>query len=268
MTHSDDRFQELVETFNPFDPTLDRVPFELFSWIRHECPVAHLKSADAWLVAEHDDIVNISKDPDTFRSDGAARAPGVVVSDEEKLPFEIDPPRHRRIRRLLAGVVPSVKVRAAEPYIKGLCGKMIDDALARGTTDVVARIAGLLPTMVIAHMMGLPEDDVPDLVVWVYETVESGYVARNRTQKGEGLEAGLPEFMGYLSGQIEQRRLATEPRDDIISRLINSVEDGKSLTRMELLSAIFSLIIAGAVTTCDVLGGILYELARNPGSDG
>jgi cytochrome P450 len=93
---------------------------------------------------------------------------------------------------------------------------------------------------------------------------ESGYLVTNRTEHGEGLAAALPEFMGYLSAQIDQRRDASRRGDDLISHMIDAEVDGRRFSPGELLAAAMSLIVGGFATTRDLITMIMYRLATDP----
>jgi cytochrome P450 len=239
------------------------VPLDRFREMRRACPVAKLPSG-AWCVARYADVLAVIKDAGSFLSDGASRAPGVVVAEDDKMTFEIDPPRHLFVRRALMEAVSPGHVRAIEPFVRSLVEGLVDAHLSRGTSDVVKGLAEPVPSLVIAHMMGLPPDDAPQLSVWVREMFESGYLVTNRTEHGEGLAAALPEFMGYLSAQIDQRRDASPRGDDLISHMIDAVVDGRRFSPGELLAAAMSLIVGGFATTRDLITMIMYRLATDP----
>ncbi len=251
--------------FDPFEMgnVPASVPLERFREMRERCPVAQAPSG-AWCVSRYGDAVSVIKDAASFLSDGASRAPGVVVAEADKMTFEIDPPRHLFVRRALMEAVSPGRVRAVEPFVQGLVERLVGDHLAQGTVDVVAGLAERVPSLVIAELMGLPPEDAPRLCAWVREMFESGYLVTNRTTRGEGLAAALPEFMGYLSAQIEERRGAIGGADDLITHMIGAEVEGRRFSPGELLAAAMSLIVGGMATTRDLITMIMYRLATDP----
>jgi cytochrome P450 len=251
--------------FDPFDmgSVPASVPLERFREMRERCPVARSPSG-AWCVSRYEDALSVIKDATSFLSDGASRAPGVVVADEDKMTFEIDPPRHLFVRRALMEAVSPGRVRAIEPFVRALVNRLIDDHLAQGTIDVVAGVAEPVPSLVIAELMGLPAADAPLLSAWVREMFESGYLVTNRTEHGEGLVAALPEFMGYLTSHIDERRRAARRPDDLITHMIEAEVEGRRFSPGELLAAAMSLIVGGMATTRDLITMLLYRLASDP----
>ena len=249
--------------FDPFDrstgPASARL--ERFREMRERCPVARVP-AGVWCVSRYDDAVAVIKDASSFLSDGASRAPGVVVDESDKMTFEIDPPRHLFVRRALMEAVTPARVRSVEPFIRELVGDLVTAMVARGGGDVVTDLAEPVPSRVIAHLMGLPASDTRRLSVWIRDMFESGYLVTNRTEHGEGLVAALPEFMGYLNEQIEQRRGAGG--DDLISHMVEAEVDGRRFSPGELLAAVMSLIVGGVATTRDLITMLVYRLAITP----
>ena len=250
--------------FDPFDLVTApaAVALERFREMRERCPVVKVPSG-AWCVARYADAVDVIKDAGTFLSDGASRAPGVAVAEDDKMTFEIDPPRHLFVRRALMEAVSPGRVRAVEPFVRSLVERLVDAHLARGTIDVVSELAEPVPSLVIAHLMGLPEADAPRISAWVREMFESGYLVTNRTEHGEGLVAALPDFMGYLSQQIDSRRGASPHADDLITHMIGTEVDGRTFSHGELLAAVMSLIVGGFATTRDLITMIVYRLATD-----
>jgi cytochrome P450 len=250
--------------FDPFDRSTQpaSVPLARFREMRERCPVARLPSG-VWCVARYGDAVEVIKDAASFLSDGASRAPGVTVAEEDKMTFEIDPPRHLFVRRALMEAVTPARVRAVEPFVRGLVVGLVRGLLREGAGDVVAGIAEQVPTVVIAHLMGLPVTDAPRISAWVRDMFESGYLVTNRTEHGEGLVAALPEFMGYLTAQIERRR-GDAGTDDLIAHMLNVEVDGRRFTPGELLAAAMSLIVGGVATTRDLITMVVYRLATSP----
>jgi cytochrome P450 len=251
--------------FDPFDRATvpASVPLERFREMREQCPVAKLPSG-AWCVSRYEDATAVIKDATSFLSDGASRAPGVVVAEEDKMTFEIDPPRHLFVRRALMEAVTPGRVRAVEPFVRELVESLVDGMLAKGTSDVVPDLAEPIPSLVIAHMMGLPSADTPRLSVWIREMFESGYLVTNMTEHGDGLAAALPDFMGYLLEQIERRRSTAGRAEDLISHMIDAEVDGRRFSPGELLAGVMSLIVGGVATTRDLITMILYRLAIDP----
>jgi cytochrome P450 len=249
--------------FDPFDRSTGpaSVRLERFREMRERCPVAKVPPG-VWCVSRYEDAVAVIKDAASFLSDGASRAPGVVLDEADKMTFEIDPPRHLFVRRALMEAVTPARVRSVEPFVRELVGDLVAAMVARGRGDVVPDLAEPVPSRVIAHLMGLPASDTPRLSVWIREMFESGYLVTNRTEHGEGLVAALPDFMGYLNEQIDQRRGGDG--GDLISHMIAAEVDGRRFSPDELLAAVMSLIVGGVATTRDLITMLVYRLAITP----
>jgi cytochrome P450 len=168
--------------------------------------------------------------------------------------FNLDPPDHTRLRRLIAPAFGARATAAADRAVAAAVdGLLADLAAASGPVDVVSALALPLPTLVVAGLIGFPADDLGLLRRWSDEMARSRDAARARA-------AGL-EFLAYAADRIEERR--ARPGEDLLSRLIAAQEAGE-LTRHELMSSVFQLLLAGDETTVNLIGNMVLELLRHP----
>jgi cytochrome P450 len=246
-------------SYDPFEvEVFDYAPYEQ---LRRDCPIAWSQSG-GWLVSRHEDLTAIALNPESFISTNAGRIPGVTVHDEDKMTFEVDPPRHGRLRKIMMSAMSPAAVRAAEPYIEQISRTLLDPLIQAGRGDFLKEVSEPFPGLIIAHFLGLPEADVPRLVAWTEE--DNGYFLTNRTVHGEGLQAALPEFTGYIKERIAERVERGLSGDDVITRLIRSNVDDKPLTPREQVSTIFSIIVGAIHTSRDLLTLICARLAEDP----
>ncbi len=115
-----------------------------------------------------------------------------------------------------------------------------------------------LPVTVIAGMLGIPPEDRGDFKRWSDDIMINGVYGR------DGI-ATLPEFHAYLDAQIEARRAASDPPDDLLTRLVHAEIDGARLNPREIRTQVRFLVMAGNETTTNLIGNTLYELLRRPG---
>ena len=69
-------------------------------------------------------------------------------------------------------------------------------------------------------------------------------------------------IVGYFEDLVDAKRQA--PGDDLVSVLLAASEDGERLTREELLSSLFQLIVAGHDTTTSLIGNGVVALLDHP----
>lgn len=244
-----------------FDPL--SAPFDDpgFAALRSGCPVSRT-AMGPWYLARYEDSVAGAKDVERFIA--SFREPGVVVPDEEQLVSEIPEPRHGQIRRIINSAIAAHRIGRVEPFCVDLCGELLDDMLAvDGPVDLVADYVMPVPNNVIAHLLGAPPEDFRRWAAWSDEVVGGTYPTKNRNERGEGLAGAHPEFVAYVDGLIAARR--AEPRDDFITRLVQTEVDGRVLTDIEARTQLVFLFISGNETTRHLIGNLLWRLATVPG---
>jgi cytochrome P450 len=246
-------------TYDPF-AVEEQAPHGVWSELRAHEPVARTASGH-WFLARYADVLGATRDVDTFL--GGMRAPGVVVADEEKHIAEIPEPRHGRIRRIINAALAPHKVAQAEPFIRELCQNLLEPVVARGRGDLVPEYVDPVPSTVIAHVIGVPREDQAQFKQWSDEVVEGTYATLNRTDRGEGLAGGHPEFAAYIDDQIARRRAATDPPDDLVTRLLTTDVEGERLNDVEIRTQLAFLIIAGNETTRNLIGNLLHAVVAD-----
>lgn len=246
------------------DPLLDPAvyagdPYPLYARLRAEAPVARNDTLGLWMVSRHDEVVAVSRDPDTFCS-----SKGIMtfeIGSEYPTPptmMHTDPPDHTRYRTLVQpGFKPSY-MRALEPGIRRRARALVDRLEPGVPVDVVAELAVPLPLQVISDVLGVPEDEWPTFFRW------SEAVIPGATDWPEDERARLSgDMVTYLLEAAADRRAS--PRDDIISELGAAEVDGDRLTDAELGMFLVQLLVAGNETTRNMMSGGLVGFAEHPG---
>ncbi|MFI1995414.1 cytochrome P450 [Actinoplanes sp. NPDC020271] len=163
--------------------------------------------------------------------------------------FHLDPPDHTRLRRLIAPAFGARRITAVRRRVEQLAGDLLDAAAAAGgPVDVVEQIALPLPVLVTTELVGLPRDDHRLLRRLSDEMLRSGDFTRSR-------RAGM-DFTTYL-----QDRLVAP--GGLLGELAAAEHRGE-LTRPELLSTVFQLLMAGDETTVGLITNAVLELLRHP----
>jgi cytochrome P450 len=251
---------ERLLAYDPFEMAQDRSPHELFAQFRAACPVAHLRSGP-YLVTGFDDISQVIRTPDSFLSCGAGKAPGVEADEHELLLFEVDPPRHPWLRKLMANVVKPPYIRRLKPYLEQISADLLEPIAERGGGDFVAEVTHQMPALAMARLLGLQEEIADKFWEWTNFFVSSGFVATNRTEYGEGLEAAHPEMVSWIDAAIAEREAEPDKYDDAIKQLITAQVDGNRLNQSSRRAMLVTLIVGGVETTASHLASMMYYLA-------
>lgn len=164
--------------------------------------------------------------------------------------LELEPPRHTRLRSLVLRGFTSRRIEGLRPEVEALAHQLID-ALPEGEFDVLGAFAEVLPVVIIARLLGVPEEMKHQLLGWSHAMVAMYQASRTRAIEDAAAKASA-EFSAYMRGYIEERR--AHPADDLITSLIEAEEKGDKLSTDELISTCILLLNAGHEATVHGIG--------------
>lgn len=173
----------------------------------------------------------------------------------------LDDPAHRRIRLLMSKAFTPRAVEDMAPRIAAIADALLDACAAREEIDFIADYAGPLPTIAIAEMMGVPSAHCADLKRWS-DAILMGYDPERDAATQRALRASYLSLTAVLRETVEARRRA--PTDDLVSAMVRAQEEGDRLSDLEIISLCTQLLVAGNVTTTDLMGNGLHALLRHP----
>lgn len=249
-------------------------PFPMYRALRDQDPVHHVVPADRpdhdyYVLSRHADIWAAARDHETFSS-----ARGLTVNygeleliglqDNPPLVMQ-DPPVHTAFRKLVSRGFTPRQVEAVEPRVREFVVARIEALRANGGGDIVAELFKPLPSMVVAHYLGVPDEDRDQFDGWT-----EAIVAANTAEGGvagalETLGDALGAMMAYFAALIERRRRA--PADDTISHLVAAgvgADDADAAGTLAILAFAFTMVTGGNDTTTGMLGGSVQLLHRRP----
>jgi cytochrome P450 len=216
-------------------------------------------------VFRHADCTAVLSDPATFSSDVSQAAPDDVPNFVEGSLAATDPPRHRKLRRIVSEAFTPKTVAGLEPRIVELTNELLDAAADRDEWEFVDVLSNPLPVTVIAELLGIPVADQPKFRRWA----EAAITATNDAQVGEAafhisdwVAEQLREMQEYLLAHARNR--LEHPTGDLMTRLATAEVDGVKLTDNELFSFAADLLFAGHITTTMLLGNSVVSLHENP----
>jgi cytochrome P450 family 142 subfamily A polypeptide 1 len=234
-------------------------PVEHYAWMRANARVYYDAEAAVWGITLHEDILAISKDPDTFCS-----AQGSRPETTSWVPsmINMDDPDHRRRRALVNRGFTPRRVDDHEPAIRKICNDLVDSVEKRGHCDFVRDLAAPLPMIVIGDMLGVLPKDRDRLLRWSEEMLG----ATSATASPETLQratAAGGEYINYALGVIEERRSKPEI-DDLIGVLVHSEIEGERLNDEALIHESLLILVGGDETTRHVITGGMRALIEHP----
>jgi len=248
---------DLVDDFDPTDPRVVQNPYPFYEAMRAKCPVGHGSRFGGFhVLSRFADVYDAAHHPEVFSS-----AQGVTVPDfgnpMTAIPLEIDPPEHTRWRHLTQAWFSPAAALALEPDMRAIVNRQIDAFVDRGHADLATELAVPVPPIVIARMLGFPEED------WQYYRQLSETMLEAAANEDSQVNAAQAlQLFSYLFEALEDRR--DNPRDDMLTRIVQLRFDGRPLTEDELLGITFLVAVAGHETTVGAIGALLLRLAERP----
>ena len=232
-------------------------PYPMYKRLRAESPVHWDAKEEAWCITKLNDVQWISRDPHLFRS-----RDGILINDkyrevpERESIISTDPPEHRQIRKLVHAAFTRKRMKALESRIREIASGLLDSIEADKPVEFVEQVSIPMPIMVIAHMMGVADDDLQRFRVWSDAVIDA---ADGQTPENMG---PVFELMDYLRNLMETRK--KEPGDDLVSKVLATTVDGESLGEAEIMVFCMTLLVAGNETTRTLMSNGLCLLAKNP----
>jgi cytochrome P450 len=206
------------------------------------------------MLLRHEDVRKAAKDWQSFSSDAPFRVP--VPSEEEvrtmrQLPIERDPPEHTEYRKIVEPFFQRPKDPAFVARVEALIAGMLDEALARGTVEVVNDFALPLQSRALTYLLNVPEAEAETWISWGIHVFRVG----EGVEKGRALEE-------YLHRQFD--RAEAQPGDDFFSALTSATYQGRPLTREEMMGFANLAFAGGRDTIIHTITCALGYLAQHP----
>jgi len=248
-------------------------PWPMYRALRDHDPVHHVvpegrPDHDYYVLSRHADVWAAARDHETFSS-----AQGLTVNygDLEMIglqdnpPFVMqDPPVHTEFRKLVSRGFTPRQVEAVEPKVREFVVERIEGLRANGGGDIVTELFKPLPSMVVAHYLGVPEEDRVQFDGWTQAIVAANTAEGGVAGALETVGDAVGSMMAYFTGLIERRR--TEPEDDTISHLVAAGvgADGDISGTLSILGFTFTMVTGGNDTVTGMLGGSMPLLHERP----
>jgi cytochrome P450 len=257
--------------FNPRDPAFIANPYPAYRELRETMPVWRSPFGRAFLTRYEDASVllrdrRLGKDftePEALiRRFGPTAMQEPAVVELSHMMLMRDPPDHTRLRGLVTKVFTARKIEEMRPGIQAITDRLLDKVAGLGEMDAIRDLAFPLPVLVICELLGVPEEDRAGFV----NATASGAALLNPVpptrEELDRANEGTLATGAYFEALFEQRR--KQPRDDLLSLLVQAEEAGDRLTTQELRANVTLLFAAGHETTVNLIGNGIWSLLCNP----
>ena len=207
----------------------------------------------AYQMLSFDAVCDTLSDGRTYSSSAYSDSMGLVMGHTI---LEMDEPEHQRHRQVIQQAFTKRALSHWETELVGpIVDSCIDKFIDRGHADLIGELTFPFPVMVIAALLGLPQEDLPQFHRWSVELISISF----NIEKGF---AASQKLRDYFAALLEDRRV--NPRDDLISALAQAEKDGLSLSDDEIFAFLRLLLPAGAETTYRSSSNLFYGLLTHP----
>jgi cytochrome P450 len=250
------------EAGSPFDGASDMAanPQPIFKAMRDDSPVLALEGA--LVLSRKSDIDEALRHPEMFTSNMSA----VDLKNVRPLiPLQIDPPDHKKYRKLLDPIFAPRFMTAMEDDVAVLVNDLIDRFIERGEVDFSAEFSTPYPSQVFLTLLGLPLDELPRFLAMKDGIIRPDHVTGCPYGSDEAdahQQEVADSIYAYFNQVLDERE--GEPRDDLVSRFLSAEVDGHQLTREDILDICFLFLIAGLDTVSATLDCMFSFLSQHP----
>ena len=234
-------------------------PVTVYHEVQAQCPVhrgAGMFGGHSVHVASYADVTWALKHPEVFSSKDVVN----IGNDVPLIPLSVDPPDHRKYRRLLDPEFSPTKMAALEPEARKLVNEIIDGFADRGECEFHEDFATPLPSTIFLALVGLPQSDLPDFLHWRDETIRPE--ARTPEEAEQKRAAAGRAINDYFAASLEEK--AAHPDDRLLSRLVTAKVDDRPLTQAEKMGICHLLLLGGLDTVTATLDCMIAYLAQHP----
>jgi len=249
-------------------------PYPFFHELRSQDPVHWSDYWNCWLITRYRDVVAVTRDWRCFSSVGRSARFLSTLPDELRQqikPLEAnfttglissDPPNHTRLRGLVSKAFTPTMIESQRPQIEAIVNRLLDAVQDAGEMDLATDFAYLLPTTVLAHLLGVPLEHRDQFNVWV-DSINFFFGSR-RADPTKALETQdhLLALHDYFRQALEKRRKT--PGEDLLTRLATVDYEGEKFSEPEILATCQTLLTAGYETTMSLVNNGIYWLLSNP----
>jgi cytochrome P450 len=247
--------------FAAMDPEMARNPQPAMKMMREVAPAMAVDDGMV-VVATREAVDEVFRDPHLFSSNMTA----VDLKNVRPLiPLQIDPPEHKKYRRILDPLFAPRQMALLEGSLTVLVNDLIDTFIDEGRCDFAQQFSVPYPSQVFLTLLGLPLDELPRFVAMKDGIIRPDHVtgtAWNSPEMHAHQKQVADSIYEYFNGVLDERE--KEGRDDLVTRFLSAEVDGHRLTREDILDICFLFLIAGLDTVTATLDCMFAFLARHP----
>ena len=247
------------------DPEMAANPQPTFKVMRDEMPVMPIdmpSGARGVLLSRKEEIMETLRHPEIFSSNMDAVD---LKNKRPMIPLQIDPPEHKKFRKLLDPLFAPRKMALLDDEVSALVNQLIDGFVERGTVDFAKEFSIPFPSQVFLTLLGLPLEELDRFL-----TMKDGIIRPDHmtgklygSREADDYQQMIADSVyDYFNEILDQREV--ERRDDLLSHFLDAEVEGDQLSREDILDICFLFLIAGLDTVTATLDCMFAFLAQHP----
>ncbi|HEX4741816.1 MAG TPA: cytochrome P450 [Caulobacteraceae bacterium] len=256
----------------PLNPRFREDPYTVLGTLRAAHPVLRDEMAGSWFISRYEDVRRILTDLTLWRDPHRAEPAAVLTrriveqsgerqeGDGGMSILLMDDPDHARIRNPLAQALYK-RVAKSRGDVDKIVDAVLDRLEGRETFDLMSGFALPIPIDVIASILGVDHERLPEFRDWSEGVIQSLNPLRTPEQTAHMQRAGQALFE-YMTAHLAERR--AHPQDDLVSDMTALQAAGTPLTDAEVITNLSALLVAGNLTTTDLIGNAVRIFLTNP----
>jgi cytochrome P450 len=256
----------------PLDAAFRDDPYPILARLREAVALHRDEQLQRWYVTRFEETRQLLRDkqmssdprnaaPNSFSARLAANSASAGVGTVGNSILFMDDPDHRRLRALVSRGFAPKAIETLRPRIRAIADQLLA-GIGPPEFDLIERFAGPLPVIVIAEMLGVDAGDREQFKQWSDTIVAAFFNPTLQAPQSAVAAQAQREMTAYFARMIAQRRVAAGA--DLISEMISADESGERMTDEEIITQCNLLLIAGNVTTTDLIGNGVKALLEHP----
>lgn len=256
----------------PLDPDYRTDPYAVLQDLRTRCPVHRDDTSGSFILTRYADVRSLVSDRTLWRDPMKAEEGAILQRRFAEAPVDgprgettsilmLDDPDHARIRQPLTQAL-YARVAKFKPEVERIIDETLDAIDTSGPFDLMTSFCLPIPIDVIASILGVDHERLGEFREWSEGVIQGLNPFRTPEQTAQ-MEAADAALTAYLNASIADRR--AHPKDDLITDMTRLQSEGAPLSDTELRINLGALLVAGNLTTTDLIGNAVRLLLLNPG---
>jgi cytochrome P450 len=258
-----------LSLYQLMDPEVLANPYPLYASLREQDPVHWDPYLHAWVVTRYEDVVEVllrfeagrTPAPERLEELGMGELGPIAALMVRQMLF-LDPPEHRRVRKLASAAFTARRVARLREHIREIATGLVKELDNGDGFEVMEDLANPLPAIVTAEMLGVPIADHQLLKGWSQDFAEMLGNFQHNPGRVQRVLQSVNEMVDYFLAAV--RREDDVPTEGLINALVTAEVDGDRLSEEEIVANVIITMVGGQETTTNLIGNGMLTLLRQP----